>query len=109
MKKILLAALLLSSGKILSQEINRPSLEEISPWIMRGVVANRIYDGLYLNRQNYVYMDRPYTEYAGSTSERIKGRSCIIDKRIYVLTDRTIVQFIDGCDGSVFKESSYPR
>ena len=109
MKKILLAALLLSSAKILSQDINRPSLEGIGPWIMRGVVANRIYDELYLNRQNYVYMDRPYKEYAGSTSERMKGRSCIIDKRIYVLTDRTIVQFVDRCDGSVFKESSYPR
>ncbi|RPG90781.1 MAG: hypothetical protein CBD08_004450 [Cellvibrionales bacterium TMED148] len=109
MKKIILAMLVFYSWNILSQEGRTPSRHEIGPWVMYGVVANRVYDELYINRRNYVYMDRPYTEYAGSTSERLKGKSCVIDKRVYILTDRTIVQYIDQCDGSVIKESSSPR
>ena len=109
MKFFLLAVLVLSSWKILSQEIRPPSSKEIGPWIMYGVAANRVYDELYRNRRNYVYMDRPYMEYAGTQSEWQKGTSCVVDKRVYVLTDRTIVQYVDQCDGTVIEEVSNAR
>ncbi len=109
MKFFLLATLLLSSWEIISQEIRPPSSKEIGPWIMYGVVANRVYDELYVNRRNYVYMDRPYMEYAGTQSEWQKGTSCVVDKRVYVLTDRTIFQYVDQCDGTVIKEVSNAR
>ncbi len=109
MKLFLLTILALSSWEIFSQEIRPPSSKEIGPWIKYGVVANRLYDELYVNRRNYVYMDRPYMEYAGTQSEWRKGKSCVIDKRVYVLTDRTIVQYVDQCDGNVIKEVSNAR
>ena len=109
MKLFLLTILALSSWEIFSQEIRPPSSKEIGPWIKYGVVANRLYDELYVNRRNYVYMDRPYMEYSGTQSEWQKGKSCIIDKRVYVLTDRTIFQYVDQCDGNVIKEVSNAR
>ena len=109
MKFFLLTILVLSSWEILSQEIRPPSSKEIGPWIRYGVVANRLYDELYVNRRNYVYMDRPFMEYAGAQSELQKGKSCVVDKRVYVLTDRTIVQYVDQCDGTVIKEVSNAR
>ena len=109
MKFFLLAVLVLSSWKILSQEIRPPSLKEIGSWIMYGVAANRVYDELYRNRRNYVYMDRPYMEYAGTQSEWQKGTSCVVDKRVFILTDRTIVQYVDQCDGNVIREVSNAR
>ena len=109
MKFFLLAVLVLSSWKILSQEIRPPSSKEIGSWIMYGVAANRVYDELYRNRRNYVYMDRPYMEYAGTQSEWQKGTSCVVDKRVFILTDRTIVQYVDQCDGNVIREVSNAR
>ncbi len=109
MRKILSVSLTLASLQSFAQDIRPPSMENVAPWIISGVIANRVYNELYVNRRNYVYMDRPYVEHSGTHGQYLKGDSCVVDKRVYALTDRIIVQYVDQCDGLVIREVSQPR
>ena len=108
-RKILSVSLTLASLQSFAQDIRPPSMENVAPWIISGVIANRVYNELYVNRRNYVYMDRPYVEHSGTHGQYLKGDSCVVDKRVYALTDRIIVQYVDQCDGLVIREVSQPR
>ena len=61
------------------------------------------------DRRDFAYMDRPYAEHVGTHKRLLKTDGCVVEKRVYPLTDRIIVQYIDQCDGRIIKETSQDR
>ena len=108
MKKSLSVTLLsIIAAQNLAQQAPILQSGDITNWIRYTVVADRVRQELEYGRHQYAYMDRPYTEYSGMHSRFVKGDKCIVDKRVYPLIDRTIVQYVDHCNGRVIEETSH--
>lgn len=105
---LLFTGVLLSIGAGSTQMIGTPSVERVAKWMTYGVIANRVHNELYENGHNYPYMDTPYTE-SSNTSKLALGRDrCVIEQRVYALTNRTIFQYVNLCDDSVLAEIQQP-
>ena len=82
---------------------------DIAKWIKYTVVADHVRQQLRYDRRAYAYLDGPYKEHSATHKRFLNGDGCVIEQRVYPLTDRTIVQYIDQCDGRLIKEISQAR
>jgi hypothetical protein len=108
-KSLLMAVLSVAALKSVAQPSPVLQSDDIANWIKYTVVADRVRQELADDRRDFAYMDRPYAEHVGTHKRLLKTDGCVVEKRVYPLTDRIIVQYIDQCDGRIIKETSQER
>ena len=108
-KYLLMAVLSVAALQNVAQPAPVLQSGDIANWIKYTVVADRVREELADDRRDFAYMDRPYAEHSGTHRRFLKTDGCVVEKRIYPLTDRTIVQYIDQCDGRIIKETSQEK
>ena len=108
-KSTLMVVLSIAALQSTAQPAPALQSDDIASWIRYTVVADRVRQELADDRRDFAYMDRPYAEHAGTRKRLLKTDGCVVEKRVYPLTDRIIVQYIDQCDGRIIKETSQER
>ena len=108
MKNRILIFLLLFSLDGFCLESQEIVAEKIAKWVRYGAIAKLAREELSEKNFSFPYMDMPFVEHGTLPIDVPVTGACEVEKRVFALSGRTIVQYFNLCSGVVIAERSYP-
>ena len=81
----------------------------IAKWVTYGAAAAVVRRELLEKNLSFPYMDVPFVEQGTMPANFSDLGACEVGSQVFVLSDRTIVQYLNLCNGEVIAERSYAR
>tara|TARA_X000000950_G_scaffold95851_1_gene120919 strand:- start:42415 stop:42783 length:369 start_codon:yes stop_codon:yes gene_type:complete len=81
----------------------------IAKWVTYGAAAAVVRRELMEKNVSFPYMDVPFVEQGTIPVNFSDSGACKVESQVVVLSDRTIMQYLNLCDGEVVAERSYAR
>jgi hypothetical protein len=81
----------------------------IAKWVTYGAAAAVVRRELLEKNLSFPYMDVPFVEQGTMPVNFSDLDACEVESQVFVLSDRTIVQYLNLCNGEVIAERSYAR
>ncbi len=108
MKNRILLFLLLFASDGFCLESQEIVAEKIAKWARYGAIAKLAREELSEKNFSFPYMDMPFVEQGTLLLDVRVAGACEVEKRVFALSDRKIVQYFNLCNGAVIAEKSYP-